>query len=272
MADDLLHNQDPAPQPQPDQSAEMAQRLAQAEQQAQALHQQNQQYQQYLQQLAYAAQQAQQAQQQQQPQQAAEEDDLWADPKKMRAQMQQEAERRAQEIARQTIAPIAQTYLQNTYASNRHAAMGDQSMPHFKKWEQEIFQVLSQVDPGIAARYDAWQAAYQLVSTRHLDEIVQERVAQARATPSEDEGEDEATPTLPTPSHTQPVPQRYDSPAPISNALGRASSPVTVKKQPRLNADEAFYAQVSGCTPEEYRRYQQNDSEDVLGFNGRSRV
>lgn len=201
-------------------------------------------------------------QQIQTPPQATYETDLWADdPQKLAAQVEERAMERAKQISEATIAPVVQTYVANQRAMNERFALTDPTMPHFQEWKKDIDFVLASVDPALAVKPEALQAAYKLVSSFHPEVLVEDELKKRKAQEEREEGE---------PPRQQQVYERDDLGMPVSSARGPAParSPAKVK----LTREEHVWAERFDATPEEFRYYQENDSEDIFGFKGRRRV
>lgn len=61
--------------------------------------------------------------------------------------------------------------------STRRNEKGELTMPHFKKYEQEIRQFVGTVDSKLRHRPETWENAYRFVVGNHIEDIVQERIA-----------------------------------------------------------------------------------------------
>jgi hypothetical protein len=239
-----------------------------AEAERQRLAQENQLALGYLQQMT-AHLQNQQAQAQRPAATQEEEDDLFVqNPRKFREKVMQDAQQHAQQYVQEQLAPTAQALAVNAIQKNYKDATDDKSMPHFGEWQQEIYQVLAPYGANAAMNYQNWQTAYNLVASRHVPDMVAEQVRNYRP-PSEDDDEDEGSgPPMPQ----SQAPQRIMAPAPISTGRGQAPLRAPARPKVQLTPDERQAAKRTGLTYEEFAHYRDNSSEDVMGFNGRSRI
>lgn len=214
-----------------------------------------------MQAIAYAQGLQQQMQTPQPPPPTTYEADLWADdPRTLAAQVEERAMERAKQISEATLAPVVQSYVTNQRAMNDRLASSDPTMPHFQEWKKDIDFVLGSVDPSIALKPEALQAAYKIVSAFHPEVLVEDELKKRQA--HEDREDREPQP--------QQVYERDDTGMPVSSARG--SAPARSPAKVRLTREEQEWATRYDVTPEEYRYYQDNDTEDIFGFKGRRRV
>jgi hypothetical protein len=216
---------------------------------------------------------AQQAQQQVQPAHPVEEDDTWAiDPKKLAAKVEQVAAEKAQRIAQEAIAPARNVYLRERITSNHRDCKA--RLEHFGRYEQEILQLMNawgqQQGPEVAAAYENWSSAYDIVISRHAQELIREeakKLAARRATDDDADEEEE------TPIEERSPPRSPASPPtpPVSVAHPRSPMRSTQgKPRIRLTPAQQVAAEVSHMSPEEYAQWADpNYDPDPLNLGGK---
>jgi hypothetical protein len=128
----------------------------------------------------------------------------------------------------------------------------------FGKWEKEIEELLNAYPPNVSAAAGAYDAAYQAVRAKHLDEIIAERVTAEK-----------------TKFEAAQQPRRPGAIAPQRTAQGRAAPGSEKEEGPwnDLPDNDRGFLEDFGVTSKDYNQYQGNDyTEDILGFKGRDRV
>jgi hypothetical protein len=250
----------------PDVSALQAQ-LAAEQAERQRLAQEHQMAMGYLQQMTAMVQQQHQAQQTPPPPVVADDDLFVQNPKKFREDVIREATQQAEQIVQQRVAPAAQMIALERITEHRDRAVADPSMPKFAQWEKEIYQLLAPAGVDHAINYKNWKQAYNIIAAQHLDELVDERVAQRRQHADEDDD------VMADAGEAPAAPRRVVAPGPISTgSRGQPPSPAAARKPPALTPMEKLYAQRAGMTAQEFAHYRDNESEDVFGFNGRDKI
>lgn len=244
-------------EPQPVQDAEYwRQQAIQQHQQAQAIQQQ---YQQDMEKVYNVL--TNQQNQQPQPPPAQPEWDV-TDPKQLRENVTQAV---TQTISGQ-MTPVVLALAKNQFEGHMLNAARDERMPYFRTWEQEIRQLAQGVQPGLLAEYNTIVNLYQLVASRHGNELVElevrKRLAQQQEAQHSDEvevddepSEERSSQVSPPPSpHTPPrLPQPQQQPPPVApvQSMQPARSTRTSSSR-RLTREEAYMAQQMGMSLKEY--------------------
>jgi len=164
---------------------------------------------------------------------------------------------RIQQEVQQTIAPSQLTSFQNNRAIQKETA----KLRHgedFTKYEGEIEELLNAYPPNVSAAPGAYDAAYQAIRAKHLDEIIAEKVNKVK--------EELASP------------KKVGAIAPQRNASGRPSAQQAQEAEEegpwnQLPEGDRTFLEELGFSDKDYNQYQGNDyTEDVFGFKGRDRV
>lgn len=211
----------------------------------------------------------QQMAQQQQPQQQVDtgDDDAIVSRRDLRAV----AEATALEVDRRTNERLKVAF-QNQRVSNREHARARLGS-HFSKWESEIEGHMDKLAPNVAADPKAYDEVFAFVRSKHLDEVIEERLAADRASrpapePSDDESAESTTTHAEVPQSPSAAPvSRPAAPAPTATA-GR---PVSIRKPAApapLTQDQRYVARQMGMSDEEYRSHDVGPDEvpDIFGF------
>jgi len=106
-----------------------------------------------------------------------------------------------QRMIDQVIIPMQTNGYENNAAVAKRNALADPAMPHFKRFEHEIADVMKSLDPSQRANYLSYQTAYHIVVGQNQSKLQQEAVEAAIRAKTE-----EAAPTLP---NGQPKPVTY---------------------------------------------------------------
>jgi len=164
----------------------------------------------------------------------------------------------------QSVQDTIQPYVAGMHINNRATQKATAKLqfgPLFERFEKEIETMLDAYPPNVSGAPGAYEAAFKAIKAQHADELVKEEVERQVA-------ERTSTPT------------RRPATAPPRQA---AAPTRTAQKQTQaedggafgtLDDDEQRYVQEHlGLNAEEYNKYSdENYSEDILGFKGRSRV
>lgn len=168
------------------------------------------------------------------------------------------------EAVGQQMSPVLQGYFANSRQTNREIARQKYGET-FGRFEKEIEDLLSTYPPNVAGGPGAYDAAFQAVRAKHMDEIIAEEVAKRTGDPG-----------APTPAAAT---RRVGSPTPTG---GRATPTRSAPAQTPTNENSRFqqlseaeraYVEDMGIDPKDYDKY--NDpkyTEDIMGFKGRDAV
>lgn len=193
--------------------------------------------------------------QQQQPQAPAPPEWDTQDPAKLKEQV----EGSLRKTVTDTLAPVVSTLAGHQFEANMGIMRGDARFPYFGKWEPEIRQFAAQVPPGALANLQTLAQLYELVASRHRQELVEEEVQkrlQAQHQPPdtgevevEDEEEKEEDVETPAPVPVTPVAPPQAARATVPTQQSRSF------RQPqriRLTREQAYVADKLAMTPKEY--------------------
>lgn len=214
-----------------------------------------------------------------------------------------ELKRAVDEIKTQAANVIVQTTAQSAQQMRVFAKDSVRSrLKNFDKYESEIDELLNKIpDPRVAASPETIAQVHRIVRANHLDEEVEETVAEKRQaweselrskgwTPDEIEEElevredalreDAAEAAAPSPAARGGTGQarpgaRSAGVAPSGNASGaRLAAQRTRAQVPPLTRDQKVMAEQFGITSaEEWHRYADRSyRHDSLGFKGRKRI
>ncbi len=196
---------------------------------------------------------------------ATDDDSLFVadDPKKRQEQFNQQIH----QTVRQTVAPLAATYIVDKMANCLDRVSRDPTLPDFATYRTDIEKILNdavQYDHRVASD-ESVRRAYDLVDAQKQRE---RRLKKQSLGEAGEEYEEEET----AQSVAAPEPQRKVA-ALVGGGSGARVTAAPAKRRVRLSDDERIASEMLNVSHEDYAQYKDpNYVPDVLGFRGRKRV